>query len=594
MRTRRAVAVIACALLAVPSACSSQSDVSSQGTSPATSSTPVTTTTESPEPSLDLSARPFITFAPVPPKPVGKEDLPLPDGSADYWELFEPGAPWEEAAAEIDAFKIHAWQVRHFFTDDELLTLVEGLRDRGIPLAMEVEPLELPDPDVCDHFESMEGPYDLEVAQWVKDAGGDVTMIALDNPFTFGHKFDGEGACRYPVEEVVRQVVAFVEDFREVHPDAVVGSIEGLLWPSVAEDMATWLDTYEELAGEPFAFLHLDTNWLLSDWPQLALATEAVADSRGVPFGLIYMDTLLETNDEWLAAAASRMTTFEEIFGGTPDHVVFQSWVDQPDRVLPEDDPNAFTSLILRYSGNRTELSFEVTDGVAAGVVTTTDGEPIAGGTVEITANPLAIVSKTFSVSGRAPSTASSAVAVMRLNIETADAGTGEFVVHDVAYTEDGSDANLIPNGDFGAGMESWGAYGEPYGDGGVIATEVGNGRSMRLDAEADEIVFVDGVPFEVTPGADFEFSATLSVPEGSFDLGSVAIVFLDETEIDRTTIDFAAGGRSSVGTVTTNRDGGFTAPLPLEANRYELEAVYPGDHRHWRSSASTLVEVTG
>jgi hypothetical protein len=594
MRTHGAMAIVACALLAVASACSSDSDApeTSQETSPTTADTMATTTTAASEPRLDLSARPFISFTAVPPKPPEKADIPVPDGADDYWDLFKPGAPWEEVAESLDVFRIHAWQVRHIFTDDQMRSMFDALRDMDLPLAMEIEPLDPPDPDVCDHTESMEGPYDLESAQRVKDAGGVVQLVILDNPFSFGHRLQGPGSCQYPVEEVVRQVIDFLDAFREIHPNVAVVSIEGIAWPTAAEDMALWLDTYEEMAGEPFDFLEMDVNYSLRDWPELALAVEDVADSRGVPFGIIYTDQLAETNDEWLAAVASRMTTFEEVFGGTPDDVAFLSWVDQPKRVLPEDDPSAMTSLILRYLGDRTRTTFDVADGVAEGIVTTKDGRPMAGGTVEISAAPRSVVAQTLSVSGTVPSSATTALVLMRLNIETPDVGNGSFVVHDVTYTEDGSEDNLVPNPEFATDMESWGVYGEPFGDAGTIASEVGNGHSLQLEAGADQVVLVDGTPFEVTPGADFDFSATVSVPEGSFDLGSVAVAFVDAAENGRAIIDFRSDSLLSVGTATTGADGTFSIPLSLESNTYELEAVYPGDVRHWQSSASGVVDL--
>jgi hypothetical protein len=64
-------------------------------------------------PRLDLTQRPFVIFAPAPPKPERVKDYPTPDGAADYWGLWEPEAPWQEAASRIDLFAIHSWMVRH-------------------------------------------------------------------------------------------------------------------------------------------------------------------------------------------------------------------------------------------------------------------------------------------------------------------------------------------------------------------------------------------------------------------------------------------------------------------------------------------------
>lgn len=147
-------------LLAMVSAASAISVASAAGPE---EETPSAKEDETPSAKVDLSKRPFVIFSPVPPKPEAVRDYPTPEGAADYWQLWEPGAPWQDAASKIDLCAIHSWMVQHYFTDDELKLTFDWLDEHDIPLGLEMEPLEWPGPEVCDHGESFEGPYDMEM-----------------------------------------------------------------------------------------------------------------------------------------------------------------------------------------------------------------------------------------------------------------------------------------------------------------------------------------------------------------------------------------------------------------------------------------------
>jgi hypothetical protein len=48
----------------------------------------------------------------------------------------------------------------------------------------------------------------------------------------------------------------------------------------------------------------------------------------------------------------------ELVTGVQPDHVVFQSWSDKPDRVLPESEPFTFTGFIQTYFTDKNSLGY--------------------------------------------------------------------------------------------------------------------------------------------------------------------------------------------------------------------------------------------
>lgn len=541
---------------------------------------------------VDLGADKLIFFGAVPPMPDGA-DLPLPDGSADYMDLFAPDSAWTEASEKIGAFKLHAWQVRHFLSEDELRTILDWLDEHQIPLMFETEPLPPPDPEECDHTESFEGPYDIEMANRIRRLGGTIAVVAIEEPYHFAHKLTGPGACEYPVERVVDEVIGYVNQIRVLFPDVPVGTIEPI-WQSPRtepEDMAIWLDTYEERSGEPFAFLHVDPEWGRPDWAEVALGIEAIADERDVPFGVLYNGGGENENDAWLAAAIDRIAYFEGVHGGTPQHVGLQSWMDQPDRVLPEDDLGAFTSLINRYDGSPSAISID-TESAGAAAVRLVDGagRSLADQPVEVSLEPLDGALGLHSASGTVPAAAATAVIAIRVHTEDAANGVTDARLGRVEYRDGDDDSNRVSNPDFGRGLDGWGVYGEPRGR---VSLE-GSPAVMRLVADESQIILIDTAPFPVTAGTSYDFSALLGVPEEGIGTATIAVVFLDDgnAEVARQSIAFRpVAAEGSV--ITTDSSGSaVVSTSDLDAGRYLLTVRYPGDFDNWPSTTSISIDV--
>jgi hypothetical protein len=562
-----------------------------------TSGGPTTTEVEARD-LLDLGKDPLILFGAVPPMPPGA-DLPLPQGSADYFELFTPDADWSEAAARVDVFKLHAWQVRHFLDDEQLRLILGWLDDHDIPLMFETEPLQPPDPAECDHTESFEGPYDLEMARRIKSLGGSIAVVAIEEPYAFAHKLEGAVACRYTVERIVDEVIAYIDEMRSIFPGVPVGSIEPI-WqspPTTAADMVVWLETFEERSGEPFAFLHIDPDWGRPDWTQAALDIEQVADDHGVPFGVLYNGGLETEGRAWLQATMDHIAEFEEVAGGTPQHIAFQSWVDQPDRVLPDDDLGAFTSILHRYFGEVTEVqaSFEPGQdepGHIVGRLVDGQGQAIAGEPITVGIRPLSGDVQLHTVGGTVPSSARTAVIAVRVNVEEATPGEANVQLAGVAYEEETDGANLVSNPDFGSGLRDWGVYGEDLGEV-RVATDAHGDPQLVMSATSSQQIWIDTVPFEVTPGASYEFRASIGVPEESIGTATVSVAFLGEGEVGRATIRFEPV-LALEPPITTDEMGVVRVPTEgLSPGRYEVFVQYAGSLERWPSSGTVVLEVS-
>jgi hypothetical protein len=166
--------------------------------------------------------------------------------------------------------------------------------------------------------------------------GGQLDLIAFDEPFYYANFYDGENACGWTVEEAARGAGEFVQQVRQMYPQVVVGDIEPLTGPGTAAAYSEWLETYAAVNGEELAFLHIDVDWSSSAWPENLLAVQAEGSAGGVPIGVIYNGNAQDPDDQtWLAIAGERVSA--TIAGRRPaDHVIFQSWNVHPDQALPE------------------------------------------------------------------------------------------------------------------------------------------------------------------------------------------------------------------------------------------------------------------
>jgi hypothetical protein len=547
-----------------------------------------------PLPALDEGQ--LLFFGAVPPKP-DWVDYEIPLGSVDYFDLFAPDAPWAEALENLDVFRLHAFQMRHYLTDDHLRLIIDWLDEHQIPLLFETEPLQPVDPAECDHSESFEGPWDLEMAQRYKDLGGTIAVVAIEQPFTYAHHLQGPRVCHYTMERIVDEITIYMTEMRQMFPGVPMGSIEGLVRSpqTTPEDMAFWIDTYEDLAGEPLEFLHIDVDWSVPGWPEILRGIEQVADERGVPFGVLYNGSFESTSESWLQQAAELIAEYETNAGGTPDHVNLVSWVDQPERVLPETDLGAFTSLINRYTGTRSRLEVVEYDAppdapaTVQGRLVIQDGNGLAGQTIEVAVIDNDPTAATATMTGVVPADATDASILTRVNVEGAIEGATGFRLYDVSYTEGGGVDNLVPNGDHSQGGTFWYIEGDPIGDAAIVRSDadldVGSNNMLAVSATAGQNVFVNGESFPVTPGAEFEFSATFALGPAADGIGLVSVAFLNPDT--RTTIRIEPVPQS-LAPVVSDDDGSFVIELPVLGVGTTLELLAVGDLTTWPALLST------
>jgi hypothetical protein len=304
---------------------------------------------------INLTHLPLYWFAPLPPQPGGPYN-----GSDDFMRLFtsDTGAEWDQTSSYLQVFKLYGgWAVRDS-TIPQLKAAVETIRQNGFALAVEVGPLN-PTSDCGFQIEGFAGEEGIQTLKRIQSAGGNLNFIAFDEPYFYGHFYDGERACHWPADKIAKDIDSFIKQAHVIFPNVIIGDIEPVTGPANAVAYNNWLDTFRAVNGYDPGFLHLDVDWGDTKWPQKILAIEKHGDELGIPTGIIYTGNFQDKTDEaWVSIAGERVKRYELESGGKPDHVVFQSWNDKPDRVLPEYEPFTFTNFIKTYFENKSGLGF--------------------------------------------------------------------------------------------------------------------------------------------------------------------------------------------------------------------------------------------
>src|SRR4029453_17332926 len=260
-------------------------------------------------------------FGPGLPLPVGAS-MPYM-GSIDYPRLFKAPDEWSRAAHTTRIFILHATWIEKVATPEQLREAGDILKRLGLGIGIDLNPLRRT--AECGPADGFAARDPLIPAKAIKKAGGTVDYIRLNEPWAWGHAYEGPQACHWPNRKKPAQIAEFVRDAREVFPDVAIGDVEPLWKTTDVAGIVSWIDDYKAATGSPFAFFHLDIDYSRVDWAPRARELEDAVRARGIAFGVHYIGDRADASDAaWLDRAATRYATFEGTAGGRPDHVIFQ------------------------------------------------------------------------------------------------------------------------------------------------------------------------------------------------------------------------------------------------------------------------------
>ena len=508
-------------------------------------------------------------------------------GAPGYMDLFKSDAPWQNAASHVDVFKIYPQWI-HSATDAQLQTQFADLKRRHIALALEFGVL-TGKPGKGQGVEGQGGEWLLRMARRVRDNGGELRYIAMDEPTFFGTVYNGKNAFALSVDEMAQNAAANIKEMWTEFPDVQVGDIEPLVRTSAQGfDRDQLLQRYGEAddalgraLGRPLAFFQADIDWNDRDWPTFLSASKAMAGVHKLPFGVIYNGQGETGNLQWVDTARRRTSQIEDAVG-TPEIVVFQSWNPFPNKLLPETDADAMTSLIDDYFATPTRLTATFEPGFVRGELVTRDGRAVPGASVRVAVKPRSTpgIPATYAYTGAIPEGATFARLGIRVNTEGATSGDCDVRVAEIRLEIEGQPPVVKTFGsqsdlNFWAGFKNLSA-GQSFSieDGQLHVVSPG---SFNM------IVNSNAIPLPASGSGKLVVRAT--IPSASIGTGYFALIFLNEKkEIARTTIPFDVP-TTELPTALTGPDGRWR--LPVRPGRYAAHCVYDGDSGFWPAEAT-------
>ena len=463
---------------------------------------------------------------------------------SDFQSLFQPGAQWTRAASAIQVFKVY-WQFPDNRSEAELRTAFADLRRRHIALAMEAELMTVGG-ECNGHGEGYGRPRQAaRLAERIRQAGGDLRYIAMDEPLWFGHHVSRPGACQRTIDAVARDVAANVAAVKRVFPAVQVGDIEpfgSAEAPGWTDDIMQWAAAFRDATGAPLAFFDVDVAWT-GPWrrqmPQLVSRLHAA----GIKFGIIYDGNPSDqTGLDWTRHAEENFVAVESGLGLTPDRAILQTWMAQPTQMLPESQPGTMTWLVDRYIATPTRLALHRVGDRLEGKLTDDLGHPLVNVPVSLSAMMLGEwrTPAVHTRSGLVPPNAVSAVLALRINAECGCSGPADIGVGPMRYRDDRT------------GQTVQRAFRSSPAPGGAVAL-------ARFRAVAGQAITQNTPRFAVAADDPFTIQAPLRTDVTSADSGYVALIFLDARgrEVLRIRIPFSAA-MTPIGRVNTDANGRF------------------------------------
>lgn len=278
--------------------------------------------------------------------------------STDYMGLFQPGAPWSNAASRLSVFKVSAQFVLGA-PDAMLRTVFENMHERHVQMAVEMGAVVRLDP--CGLGEGY-APVDMpdRIGRRLHSLNLSLDYMAVDEAVwythekTWGSAKNGAPNCAYPLTIVAQRVGMSVGAIRRYFPSVQVGAIEPvgssdrITQPQLIADYAQFARLLEAQIGQKLAFFHADIAWR-TDWRPMVAPLKRQMHALGVPFGVIIGGSPDNASEEeWVRTALQRFEELNRNSETRPDDVVIQSWQKVPTHMLPESAPGTSTYLLLQ------------------------------------------------------------------------------------------------------------------------------------------------------------------------------------------------------------------------------------------------------
>jgi hypothetical protein len=304
----------------------------------------------------------------APPREIWLAPQGINHPAVDFAGLFQPDAPWKDAASHVNVFKLSTPFVLQA-TPEQINAVVGDLNRRGIAIALETGVINVAhNPALgCGGMGNVEGYRTVEVAeqlaQKIKAAHGELKYLVMSAPFYYGHFYQGRPprglGCHSTVQEVMALSKPTLSVYLKEFPGIVIGEVEPTSYidgePGWQIDLQEWAAEFRTAMEMPIAFMQVDVQWDQPDAVENASVFYKFSQQlqrQGLlrKLGMAYDGSVNEKSDKaWTKAARNHVLLLERDYGLRPDQAIFQSLQINPTHSMPDSAPDTLTSLVNFY-----------------------------------------------------------------------------------------------------------------------------------------------------------------------------------------------------------------------------------------------------
>jgi hypothetical protein len=288
--------------------------------------------------------------------------------SVDFAALFQPDAPWKDAASHVNVFKLSTPFVLQA-TPEQIDAVVSDLNRRGIAIALETGVINVAHNPAygCGGMGNVEGYRTVEVAEQlarkIKAAHGELKYLVMSAPFYYGHFYQGRPprglGCHSTVQEIMALSKPTLSVYLQQFPGIVIGEVEPTSYidgePGWQVDLQEWAAEFRAAMETPLAFMQVDVQWDQPDAVENASVFYKFSQQlqrQGLlrRLGIAYDGSVNERSDKaWAKAARNHVLLLERDYELRPDQAIFQSLQINPTHSMPDSAQDTLTGLVNFY-----------------------------------------------------------------------------------------------------------------------------------------------------------------------------------------------------------------------------------------------------
>jgi len=452
--------------------------------------------------------------------PLQPNDIGIATGYKDYFEALSSSARWPSVAGRTAVFQLY-FDLLNRSTGEKLSAVSQFQTRTKIPLAIEI-------PNYWNSAACAAEPppaHFRSALRRAKDAGIEIDYASIVGVLVDGRVGTAAHACHAGLGDLATHFTEISAVISSVWPNARIGETEPVGYPNTHQiwtEYSAWLDALRE-HDQKISFLHLDVGWP-HDWVPDVQFVRKLALSQGIPFGVVLNTDGTELSSHAAAVATLKHATeVRDRISPLPDHAIFQSWFQYPDRALPESDPDSLFGLVYSYLKPGSRI---VKAGTGKLQLLGASGSGIGSAKISISSKPDSVQSSQMTelLGGIVPRGAMKALVALRIHAECdcPDTAESELYLSDLQFKETGaagSAGTTIRRSSFLPG--SLPSAFTSCGDLGSGCTQVHvSGTTPFLR---------NGQSFPVTEGAPFGLSGILFSQNRHANFGVICLVFQNQ-----------------------------------------------------------------